>query len=84
MQRSEASNARLVAFIDHFRTILRDSPVVIVKAGSQIAFVVDAVSYLLDQLNAGCSAPLSYSSRARFNQLLVVFLARLKFVANSA
>lgn len=44
-------------------TILRDALNVIDKAGSQIALVVDSDRYLFDQLTAGRTAPLSYSSR---------------------
>lgn len=47
-------------------TRLRDALDVIDKAGSRIAFIVDAGCYLFDQLMAGCTAPLSYSFRALF------------------
>lgn len=44
-------------------TILLDALDVIYKAGSRIAFIVDAYIYLFKQLIADCIAPFFYSSR---------------------
>jgi hypothetical protein len=64
-------------------TRLRDALDVIDKAGSRIAIVVDAGRYLFDQLMAGCTAPLSYSSRALFQSPSRVVSRLVKLFSSS-